>query len=68
MAKLLIIIGIVITTTGLILLLFPGSWGWLGKLPGDLRYEKGNVRFFFPITTMILVSVLISLVLRIFGK
>ena len=68
MAKLLIIIGILITTTGLILLLFPGGWGWLGKLPGDLRYEKGNFRFFFPLTTMILISVLISLVLRIFGK
>lgn len=36
---------------------------FLGKLPGDIRIEKENFRFYFPITTSILVSVLISLIL-----
>ena len=68
MRKILIIVGTFIVLTGLVMHFFPGGWGWLGKLPGDIRYEKGSFRFFFPLTTMILASIFFSLVLRIFGK
>ncbi|EKT87309.1 DUF2905 domain-containing protein [Leptospira santarosai] len=41
---------------------------YLGKLPGDLRIEKENFRFYFPLTTSILVSILISLILFLIQK
>ena len=46
----------------------PGLFYWLGKLPGDLRYEKGNFKLFFPLATMILISVIATVVIRLFGK
>jgi len=42
--------------------------GWSGHLPGDIRVEKENVRFYFPITTMILLSVVVSVILWILKK
>ncbi|EMN01438.1 PF11146 family protein [Leptospira noguchii str. 1993005606] len=41
---------------------------YLGKLPGDIRIEKENFKFYFPLTTSILVSVLISLILFLIQK
>ena len=68
MGKIIIIIGAVIVLVGVILQFSPQLLSWFGKLPGDIRYDKGNTKFFFPITTMILVSVVLSLLLKIFGK
>ena len=56
MGKIIIIIGAVIVLVGVILQFAPQLLSWFGKLPGDIRYEKGKTKFFFPITTMILVS------------
>jgi len=51
---------------GLVLLLLGLVWPWLGRiglghLPGDIRIERPGFRFYFPITTMIVVSVALSL-------
>ena len=59
MGKIIIIIGILIVVVGLILQFAPQLLSWFGKLPGDMKYEKGNAKFFFPITTMIIVSVIL---------
>jgi DUF2905 family protein len=40
----------------------------LGRLPGDLRIERGNFRFYFPLATSILLSVVLSLLLWLFGR
>jgi hypothetical protein len=40
-----------------------GGLGWFGRLPGDLRWGSGGVRVYVPLTSMLLVSVLLSLVL-----
>ena len=64
----MIIIGIVVVLAGVILQFAPQLLSWFGKLPGDIKYEKGNTKFFFPITTMIIVSIVLSLLLRFFGK
>jgi hypothetical protein len=53
---------------GLLVQFVPQTFSWFGKLPGDIRYEKGNMKFFFPITTMILLSVGISLLLKFLGR
>jgi hypothetical protein len=41
----------------------PWSLSWLGHLPGDIRIESGNGRFYFPVTTCVLVSAALSLAL-----
>jgi H+/Cl- antiporter ClcA len=61
--KYLIIAGIILIVAGLIVTFAGNKFHWLGNLPGDIRVERENVRFFFPVTTMILLSVLLSLVL-----
>ena len=53
MGKILIVVGIISVIAGLVLQFAPQTFSWFGKLPGDIRYEKGNLKFFFPITTMI---------------
>lgn len=66
MGKLLIHIGIILIIVGIILV--TGNKINLGKLPGDIVIKRENFTFYFPVMTMILVSVLISLVLFIVNK
>jgi hypothetical protein len=61
LARLLILAGLVAVVAGLALWLIPGATS-LGRLPGDLRFERGNFRVYVPITTSILVSVGLTLV------
>lgn len=61
----LLIVGVVIALTGVVLLAGGRLFPWLGRLPGDIRYEGENFRVYIPITTMILVSVLGTLILNI---
>lgn len=65
--KLLIVIGILLIFIG-ILLSFSGKIPFLGKLPGDIYIKKDNFSFFFPITTCIIISIIISLILQLFKK
>jgi len=67
-AKVLIITGIVLVIIGITWYFFGNRFSWLGRLPGDIRVEKENLRFYFPITTMILVSIVISLLLYLVKK
>lgn len=60
-AKLLIIAGVVLIVAGL-LWQVGGKYFQLGRLPGDIVVEKENVRFYFPVVTCILVSVVLSLI------
>lgn len=60
--KILVLAGILIVLIGLVIWLGGDKIGWLGRLPGDIRIERENFRFYFPITTMILLSVVLSLV------
>jgi hypothetical protein len=62
-----VILGAVIVLLGLVL------WSgfapkWLGRLPGDIRIERGNSGFYFPIVTCIIISILLSLILSIFRR
>tara|TARA_B100000497_G_scaffold112088_1_gene132706 strand:+ start:171 stop:377 length:207 start_codon:yes stop_codon:yes gene_type:complete len=68
MGKILIVVGLVDVLVGLVMQFAPQALSWFGKLPGDIRYEKGNMKFFFPVTTMILVGVGISLLVKFFGR
>jgi len=66
--KWIIIAGIIIIVIGITIYFFHDKLNWLGKLPGDIRVEKENFRFYFPITTMIILSVLVTLLINIFKK
>ncbi|EAQ78980.1 DUF2905 domain-containing protein [Blastopirellula marina] len=46
-------------------LLIASRFSWLGRLPGDIRIEEGGVRFYFPLVTCIVLSVLLSAILSI---
>jgi hypothetical protein len=60
LGKLLVIIGVVIAVVGAWLWSGRGL-GWLGRLPGDISYQNGDSRFYFPVTTCLLVSVVLTL-------
>ncbi|MDN5214436.1 DUF2905 domain-containing protein [Fulvivirgaceae bacterium BMA12] len=66
--KYIIVTGAVILIIGIIFYFFHDKLQWIGRLPGDIRVEKPNFRFYFPITTMILASIVLSLLLWIFRK
>lgn len=63
--KYIIIIGFVIVLAGSLIYFFHNKLHWIGNLPGDTRIHKENFSFYFPVTTMILASLLITLILRI---
>jgi Protein of unknown function (DUF2905) len=66
MQRFLIALGVVLIVGGLL-------WPWIGKLglgrlPGDIRFERDGFRFYFPITTGLLISAVVTLILWIFRK
>lgn len=65
--KFLVVIGIAILVFGIILWSGIGA-GFVGKLPGDIRIERGNSVFYFPIITCIIISIVLSLVLYLFRR
>ena len=65
--KVLIALGIVLVVLGLVLSL-AGRIPWLGQLPGDITIQRGRFTLYFPLTTCLLVSALISLVVYLFRR
>jgi uncharacterized membrane protein len=63
LGKTVVVLGIVVVVIGLVIWLLGDKLRWLGRLPGDIRMERENVKVFIPITTMILVSVVLSLIM-----
>ena len=62
------ITGLVLVAAGLIFWLFAGRMGWFGHLPGDIRIRKEHYSLFFPITSMLLLSIVLSFLLWLLGK
>jgi Protein of unknown function (DUF2905) len=67
LGKFVVIIGVIMTMVGLVM------WSgfapkWLGRLPGDIRIERGHSAFYFPIVTCIILSIVLSLLLSIFRR
>jgi hypothetical protein len=67
MAKLFLVAGVVLVVLGGLLLL-AGKIPFLGRLPGDIAIRRGNWGFYFPLTTSILISLLLTLLLNLFGR
>ena len=67
LGKFMVITGVIMSLLGLML------WGgfaptWLGRLPGDIRIERGHSAFYFPIVTCVILSILLSLLLSVFRR
>ena len=67
MGKFLVIAGLMMAAVGAILWSGFGR-GWVGRLPGDLHYSRGNFSFYFPIVTCLLASLLLTLLLWLFKR
>jgi hypothetical protein len=63
--KMIILVGILIVLIGVIYYFFGNKLSFLGRLPGDIRIEKENFNFYFPITTCILISLVITGIVKI---
>ncbi|WP_085991799.1 DUF2905 domain-containing protein [Oceanobacillus senegalensis] len=61
LGKLFIVLGIIFLVIGII-------WTFIGKLPGDIQFKVGNVSFYFPIVTSIIISILLTLIFAIIGR
>ena len=65
-AALFIIGGFALILVGL--LVWSGALSWFGRLPGDIRVERPGMRFYAPITSMIIVSVFLTLVMSLIQR
>ena len=66
--KVLILAGIILIIAGVIIYFAGDKLSWLGHLPGDIRIVKENVRIYFPVTTMIIISVVLTLIIYLIRK
>ncbi len=64
MGRFLIVVGLVVAAAGLLMTLgFP-----IGRLPGDISIRRGHFSFYFPLTTSILASIILTLLMILFGR
>ncbi len=68
MARWLMIIGGLLLVAGALMHFAPWSLNWFGKLPGDIRIETESGKVFIPITSMLIISVVLSLLLSFFRR
>jgi hypothetical protein len=65
--KILILFGVLLIIAG-VLMIFADRIPFLGKLPGDIVYRKGNFTLYVPIATMLIVSILLTILLNLFRR
>lgn len=66
--KYLVIGGIIIILIGMLVYFFHDQFKWFGNLPGDIKIKSENTSFYFPVVTMLLVSVALTLLINIIRK
>ncbi len=67
LGRLLILAGVILVIVGAVFLLAP-KIPWLGHLPGDISYKRGNFRVYAPLGTCILISIILTLIMYLFRK
>jgi ribose/xylose/arabinose/galactoside ABC-type transport system permease subunit len=68
LGKALVTLGILFVAIGLALLYAPWLVNWFGRLPGDLSFTRGGTRVFVPVTSMLIVSIVLTIVLNLFFR
>ena len=66
MGKILITTGICIVVAGIIIHLLGDKIGWFGNLYGDIKIVKSNYSFYFPVISMLFISIVINFAINIF--
>lgn len=66
--KYIIAAGVIVVIIGILVYFFHDQLKWFGNLPGDVRAEKGRVKFYFPIVTMIIISVVLTIIINVIRK
>jgi hypothetical protein len=64
----LLLVGLGVAAILVGLLVWAGWLSWFGRLPGDVRIERENLRVYFPITSMILISIVLSLLMALLRR
>lgn len=65
--KLLMLVGLLLAVAGAVLWSGFGA-DWLGRLPGDIRIERGNSAFYFPVVTCIIISIVLTVIVSFFRR
>jgi H+/Cl- antiporter ClcA len=68
MSRWMIIAGAVLVVIGLVLHYAPGLLNWFGRLPGDIRIESERGGFYFPITSLVIVSIVLSILFSLLRR
>lgn len=68
MARWIILLGAALLVIGLILQFAPWLLNWFGRMPGDIRITSGRTRIFVPITSMLILSIVLTILINIFRK
>ncbi|MEJ2105900.1 MAG: DUF2905 domain-containing protein [Acidiferrobacteraceae bacterium] len=68
MARWIILLGAALLVIGLILQFAPWLLNWFGRLPGDIRIASGRTRIFIPISSMLILSIVLTILINIFRK
>jgi uncharacterized membrane protein len=63
---LVVVAGVFIIVVGL--LIYLGALSWFGRLPGDIRYERGSVRVYIPIVSMLLISLALTVIFNLLRR
>lgn len=66
MARWIMIAGLILLAVGAILHFAPGLLGWFGKLPGDIHMKTDGGDIYIPITSMLIISLLLTLLINLF--
>ncbi len=66
--KWIIFLGLGIIVVGILIYFFHDKLHWIGRLPGDIRIENENSRMYFPITTMLLISALLTIIVNVLRR
>ncbi|NNM21682.1 MAG: DUF2905 domain-containing protein [Gammaproteobacteria bacterium] len=68
MGKWLVFAGLLLVLAGLLIQYAPWTVNWFGRLPGDIRIESENGRAFIPLTSMILVSIVLTVIVNLLRR
>jgi len=64
----LILAGLILLAAGVLISFAPKLPTWLGRLPGDIAFKRGNFSFYFPLATCLLLSAVLSFILWLLRK
>ena len=68
MGKLLIFAGLALLVIGALLHWFPNLFIWFGRLPGDIRIERESGGFYFPVVSMLIISIALTILVNLFFR